>query len=112
MTWRHIHTTIVVAEKEEVLHILSVGLGPIIQHVKHMQCIILSSVAYLSPLYFSTLSHKGTIFGKKLLDIKHWFRYSLPLLSKTFLTVRKIQQDIIINVPRSSCKLATSLVIF
>jgi hypothetical protein len=37
-------------------------------------------------------------FLHKLLNIKCLFCCSLPLLSKTFLTVRKIQQDTIINV--------------
>jgi hypothetical protein len=38
------------------------------------------------------------------------FSCSLPLLSKTFLTVRRIKQDTIINVSGSSCKFPTNCV--
>jgi len=41
---------------------------------------------------------------KKLLNIKYVFRFLLQLLSETFLILRIIQQDIIINVHGSSCE--------
>jgi hypothetical protein len=70
-----------------------------------MRRIILSSVACLAVQYFSTLSHKRHDFrGKKVLNIKCVFWFSLQLLSETFLILRRIQRDIIINVHRSSCK--------
>jgi hypothetical protein len=47
----------------------------------------------------------GTIFWKKLLNIKCVFWFYLQLLSETFLIIRRIKRDIIINVHRSSCKL-------
>jgi hypothetical protein len=47
----------------------------------------------------------GTIFGKLLLNIKCVFWFSVQLLSETFLILRRIQRDIIINVHRSLCKL-------
>jgi hypothetical protein len=47
---------------------------------------------------------KGTNFEKKLLNTKCVFWFSLQLLPKTFLILRRIQRDIIINVRRSSCK--------
>ena len=44
---------------------VSVALG--IQHTDHMHCIILSPVARLAVLYFSTLSHKTSrMLGKKV----------------------------------------------
>ena len=51
----------------------------------------------------------GTIFETKLLNIKFVFRFSLRLLSKTFLILR-IQPDIVINVKTSSRKVAVILV--
>jgi hypothetical protein len=46
----------------------------------------------------------GTILGKKLLNIKCVFWFSVQLWSETFLILRRIQRDIIINVHRFSCK--------
>ena len=46
----------------------------------------------------------GTIFGKMLLSTKCVFWFSLQLLPETFLILRRIQRDVIINVRRSSCK--------
>ena len=40
----------------------------------------------------------NTIFGNKSLDIKCVFSFSLQLSSLTFLILRRIQRDIIINV--------------
>jgi hypothetical protein len=42
----------------------------------------------------------GTIFGKKLLNIKSVFWFSLRVLSEIFLILRRIQQDIITIVIR------------
>jgi len=47
-----------------------------------------------------------------LLHIKCVFWFSLQSLSETLLTLRRIQEDIIINVHRSSCKLPFILVKF
>jgi hypothetical protein len=66
-------------------------------------CAILSSVAYPSVHYFSTVSHKWHDFGGgggKLLNIKCVFWYAVRLLSEIFLILRKMQRDII-NVYRS-----------
>ena len=61
-------------------------------------CVILSSAASLAPLYFSTLYHKRHDFVKMLLNIKCVLRFSLRLLFETFLILRRIRQDILINV--------------
>jgi hypothetical protein len=50
--------------------------------------------------------------GGKLLNTECVFWFSLQLLSETFLTVIRIQWDIIINVHASSCKDPVILVIF
>jgi hypothetical protein len=51
----------------------------------------------------------GTIFRKKLLNIKYMFGFSLRLLFETFLIMTGIQRDIVINVfmqsPRYSCQI-------
>jgi len=54
----------------------------------------------------------GTVFGKVLLNIKCLFWFSSKLLSETFIILRRIQQDIIINVLRSSCNVSVNLVGF
>jgi hypothetical protein len=62
-----------------------------------MQCArtILSSVACPALQYFSTLSHKLCDFLRKLLNTKCVFWFSLPLLSVTFLIIRRNERDII-----------------
>jgi hypothetical protein len=72
--------------------------------------IILSSVAYLALPYFFTLSHKRHDFREKILNIKCVFWCSLQRLSETFIILRRIQRDIIINVHRSSRKVPVILV--
>jgi hypothetical protein len=47
-----------------------------------------------------------------LLNIICVFWFPLQLLSETFLILRRIQRDIIINVHRSSCKVPVILVRF
>jgi len=47
---------------------------------------------------------KGAIFGKRLLKIKCVFLFSLKFWSQTFLILRIIEPNIIINVRGSSCK--------
>jgi hypothetical protein len=41
---------------------------------------------------------KGTIFGKKLLNISCVFRYYLQLSSEIFLTLRRTERDMIKNL--------------
>jgi hypothetical protein len=55
-------------------------------------------------VFFPHYLINGTIFGKRLLNIKCVFWFYLQLLSETFIILRRIQRDIIINVHRSSCK--------
>jgi hypothetical protein len=59
------------------------------QHAMRMPPTILSSLAFPALKYFSTLSYKWHDFRrKKLLNIKRVLRFSLKLLSKTFLILR------------------------
>jgi hypothetical protein len=71
-----------------------VALG--IQHAMRMGRIILSSVACLALQYFSTLSHKSyDLRGKKLLNVKCVFSFSVQLLSEIFLILRRTERDMI-----------------
>jgi hypothetical protein len=76
----------------------------IIQHVKRMRRIVchlwLVQLYHIFPHYLIN----GTIFGKTLLNVKCVFWFCLQLLSETFLILRRIQRDIIINVRKSALK--------
>jgi len=61
-------------------------------------------VCHLAVAFFLHYSTNGTIFGKELLNIKRVFWFSPQLLSETFLTLRRIKRDIIVNVHTYSCK--------
>jgi hypothetical protein len=81
----------------------------VIQYAKHMHRIALLYVACLAlndvfPHYLIN----GTVFREKLLNTKCVFWFSVQLLSKTFLILRRIRLDIFINVRRSSCKVMLS----
>ena len=65
----------------------SVALG--IQHAQCMHRFILSSVACLAVSYLPHYHTKGTIFRKKLLNIKRVFSFSLQVSSETFLILRR-----------------------
>jgi len=85
----------------------------LMQRVKHMYRIVLSSVDRLALPEFSTLPHKRhDYWGKTLLNIKCGFSVSLQHLFQIFLILIRIQQDSIINVHRSSSKVIVILVMF
>jgi len=66
-----------------------VSVTKVVHHEKRLRRFILPSVASLSVTYFFTLSINGTIFGRKLLNIKNVFS------SETFLVLTRIQRDCI-----------------
>jgi hypothetical protein len=77
--------------KAVVLHILSVCLKDAVRMCR----IILSSVAWRTLQYFSTLSHKRNDFRKrKFIEYKKYiFWFSPQILSETFLILRIIEPD-------------------
>jgi hypothetical protein len=69
----------------------------VIQHAKRMRHITFSSVTSIVLPCLFTLYKKGTIFGKRVLNIKFvWFSLQLIL--------RRIKTDIIINNTGLACK--------
>jgi hypothetical protein len=67
--------------------------------------------APLWPVWFCHVIN-GTIFGKKLLNIKCVILFYLQLLSETRLILGTVQRDIVINVQTSSRKVPVILVGF
>ena len=71
------------------------------------------SHCHLQPLWlYNSFPHyliNFTIFGKKLLNIKCVFWFSLLLLFETILILRRIPRDIVINVKMSSRKVSITL---
>jgi hypothetical protein len=82
------------------------------QHAKRMRRFILPSVACLAAPYFSSYFTNGTIFGKKVIGHIICFDFFLQSMSETFLILRSIQRDIIMNVHMSSCKIPVFLIRF
>ena len=89
----------------------SVSVVLVIQHVKHMQHIMLLSEACLVLPYFIHYLTNGTIFGKMLLNIICVFLLFLRL-SETLLMLRRIQWVSTINAHSSSHKGTAILVRF
>ena len=63
--------------------------------------IILSPVACLALLYFSTLSHKWHDFREKVIEHKMCALSFSTTLSETFFILRRINRGIVVNVHRS-----------
>ena len=62
-----------------------------------------------STIFFHQISQTTWFSGRKLLNIKCVFRFLVQLLFETFLILRIIQRDIVINVKTSSCKVPVVL---
>jgi hypothetical protein len=89
-----------------------VSVALVIQFAMRMRRIILSSVACLALPYFSTLSHKRQDFGKHVPEHQMWVLTFSPNFPETFLILRRIEREIIINLHKPSCKMLAILVRF
>jgi hypothetical protein len=96
VTLRCVRATIVVVEKQWVLHDLSVC----VCSLKYPACNVYAPYCHLlpAPLYniFPNYLINGKIFEKKkLLNLKYVCWFSLQLLSETFLVIPRIQRDMV-----------------
>jgi hypothetical protein len=132
VTLKHIHEIIVAVEKQWVLHIsvyVCVFVDALVRGrlgvcVRVRVCSFTYQASNVYVPCYSVISGRsiyhhirhflinGTIFRKKLLDIKCVFWFSLQFLSKWLLILRIIQRDIVINVKKSSCKVPLILARF
>ena len=69
VTVGRVRVAIVAVEKEQVLHILSGCVWPLLSSTQYA-CAISPSVACPAVPYYPTLSHKTPIFGKKVTEHK------------------------------------------
>ena len=76
----------------------------VIQRTKRMRPNVLSSVACPALLHSSTLSHKRLDFRRNFTEHKMHVLSFFSIVSETFLILRRIQQDVIINVHKSLFK--------
>ena len=84
----------------------------VIQYVKRVRHIMLSSVARLAvPYFFHIISQTVRFSENMLLNIKCVFWFSLQIFFEAFLILRRIQRDVI-NVKTPSCKVPIILVRF
>jgi hypothetical protein len=115
---RHVHATTAAVEKQLSANICILDL--VIWQADRTLC-AMYLYCHLWPVWLNHICPhyliNGTrsvyyIFRENSLDIKCIFQISPQLLPQTFFILRKIQQDNIINVHRSSCKVAAMLVRF
>ena len=83
----------------------------VINHRKLMRHIVIYDLPG-STLFFHIISQRARFSKKKILNTKCVFYFSLQRLAKIFLILRTIEQVMIKNVYRSSCKVPVILVRF
>ena len=65
------------------------------RHAKRILPVFICGLSGSTIFFHIVLKKKSTIFGKKVTEGKNVFRFSLQLLSETFLILRKNQRGII-----------------
>ena len=79
----------------------------LIQHVTRCHIVICGLSG--STIVFDIISQTARFSGKKLLNIKRVFCFSLQMLFETFLILRRIQRDIVKNVKTTFCEVSVIL---
>jgi hypothetical protein len=104
VTLRPVRITIFAVEKQPVLNILSACIRVlVIRHAKCMRRVILSSVTCLALPHLTAVSYKRRDFLDGVIERKICvFRFSLQLMSETFLIPRRTEREVIISVHKSS----------
>ena len=112
-TLSHVCVTSVALEKQWVLHMMSVCLYSCPSYLA-CKLHLFSICGLLAALCFSTLSQENcTVFVKKIIiEIKCALWFSVQVLLEKVHILRRIQQDMIINLHRSLCKVPIILVRF
>ena len=73
-------------------------------------CVYIYRFSYLSCKVFPRYVIKAMILGRKLLNTKCVFLFSVQLLSAKFIILRVTEGDIAINIHRSSYKVLVVLI--
>jgi hypothetical protein len=89
-----------------------VSVALLMHHAMRMHHIVICVLPGPATQRFPHGLTNSTIFGKKFVKIKCVYWFYLQVLSEIFLIPSTIQRDIIINVPRSSCKVPVIRVFF
>ena len=84
-----------------------VSVAIFIQHAKRTGRIILPSVVWVNLTYFSEISHKQHDFREKLIHRKMCGFILFKVSVRSIFILKRDERDTIINVHRSSCKVAT-----
>jgi hypothetical protein len=84
----------------------------VIEHAKRMHLIVLSSVVFSRCPKFQTFAHERYDFRKNAIERKMRVLVFVHLLSEIFLSPKRIQRDVIINVRMSLRKVPVTPVRF